>query len=361
MTMNPSPASDMKQRNGIYTGPKTLSVMLTYTCPAQCKDCGTVSSPHDRTNLNLDTILRASDEAAQLGFDCIVFTGGEPTLRWKDLLVGIGHAHGLGLATRLATNAHWATTLARARSHLDELIEAGLGEINYSTGDEHVRFIPLDRVMNATVAALECSLEVFIMVELREARKVTKADILKHPKLNALTSEQQARLRIGESPWMPLNPGIAEKYPEGVAVNSTNIGMRTGCDSVLSTFTLQADGRIGACCGLGLRITPELNVARADGESFLARAIEEAENDFLKIWIRYKGPEKIIAWAAEKDPDIKWEDMYAHRCQACLRMYKDPRITSVIREHYTEIMGDVMQCILLDEIVFPQKVRAYPS
>ena len=74
----------------------------------------------------------------------------------------------------------------------------------------------------------------------------------------------------------------------------------------------------------------------------------------MKLWIHYKGPEKILAWAAEKNPTIVWENMYAHRCQACHRIYKDPEVSNVVREHYAELLADVLQSAWLDEYVFPQ-------
>ena len=341
---------------GIYRGPKTLSIMPTYTCTAECRDCGTLSSPRDRTRLPLEAILAAIDQAKDAGFGNVVFTGGEATLRWKDLLVSIAHAREQGFPTRIVTNAYWATTLQRAGERLDELIAAGLDEINYSTGDEHVRFVPLERVVHATVAALERQLKVHVMVELREERRVSEEDLLKHPDILALDPEVRKSLHVSESPWMPLDPRDVEAYPEGVAANAENVGMRTGCDSILQTYVMQADGKIGSCCGLGMRIIPELHVGTLEGDGFLRQAVVEAENDFLKVWMRYKGPEKILEWAAEKDPDIEWENMYAHRCQACLRIYKDPKVVAVIREHYTEMYADVLQCAYLDDEYIPESM-----
>ncbi len=341
---------------GIYRGPKTLSVMPTYTCPAECRDCGTVSSPRDRTNLPLKTILSAIDQARELGFFNVVFTGGEPTLRWKDLLTAIAHAKSLDLPTRIVTNAHWATSLVNAYKRIDALMDAGISEINYSTGDEHARFIPVERVVTAAVAAAKRGLVCYIMVELRAERGLIDETILEHPMITALPPAERRLITTAESPWMPLDPQEVGEYPEGITANRDNISMCRGCDSVLQTYVMEADGRIGACCGLGMRIVPELNVARAQGEGFLGHAVEEAENDFLKVWIRYKGPEKILAWAAEKDPEIEWEDIYAHRCQACLRLYKDPRVGKVIREHYTEVVADVLQCAWLDEEYIPDRL-----
>src|SRR6185295_7777711 len=92
----------------LYKGGRTLSVMPTYACPAQCKNCGTVSSPRDRNNIGLDTMLSAINQASELGFFNVVFTGGEATMRWDDLIEAIRQANRLKLPTRLVTNAYWA-------------------------------------------------------------------------------------------------------------------------------------------------------------------------------------------------------------------------------------------------------------
>jgi hypothetical protein len=34
--------------------------------------------------------------------------------------------------------------------------------------------------------------------------------------------------------------------------------------------------------------------------------------------------------------------MYAHRCQACLRLYKDPKVRDVIAQHHQEKIADVL-------------------
>ena len=157
---------------------------------------------------------------------------------------------------------------------------------------------------------------------------------------------------------MPLDPDQTERYPAHVAVSAANLPIRTGCESVLQTYTVQSDGRIGSCCGLGLRVIPELNVGHAQqGRAFLGEAIEAAENDFLKLWLRYKGPEKILAWAAERDPSIQWEGRFGHHCQACQMLYRDPRVARIIREHYKEIVSEVLQSAWLDERYAPSRLR----
>jgi hypothetical protein len=285
--------------------------------------------------------LGAIREAKELGFESVIFSGGEATLRWPDLQVGIAKATQLGMPTRLVTNAHWATSLTRAREHLRELIAVGLTEINYSTGDEHVRFIPLENVVHAIVAAVEMDLSVGVIIELRKERSINKASVLDHPAIASLAPDRQKLLALVERPWMPLHLSGIEEYPEGLTLDRSNVAYRPGCDEVLRLYTVQANGRIGCCCGIGLRLIPALTVGFADGNDCLRRAVAEAEKDVLKHWIHYKGPEKILAWAATKDPSIQWENMYVHQCQACLRIYKDPKVVEVIRQNYAEIALEV--------------------
>ena len=274
---------------------------------------------------------------------------------------GIRHAHDLGFPVRLVTNAHWATDLDTTREKLAELIDHGLSEINYSTGDEHMRFIPLERVVYGIVAACERAFRVHVMVEMKKESGITRSTVMEQPLIAQMTEEQHRWLSVVASPWMPLSHTASYQYPEGNAVTRENLGVRSGCDSVLQTYTVQADGRIGACCGLGLRAISELNVTRAEQPERLRQAIIESEADFLKLWIHYWGPEKIVAWAAEHNPAIKWEGLYSHHCQFCQRLYHDDAIRAVILDHWQEVVGEVFQAAWLDEVKVPETMLAQVS
>ncbi|MBV9440729.1 MAG: radical SAM protein [Candidatus Eremiobacteraeota bacterium] len=334
--------------------------MPTYKCTAECEHCGTLSSRREKTWLGLDNMLSAIEQAAQGDYKVVVFTGGEPTLAGKDLLTAIARADALGLSTRIVSNAHWAATDALATRMVKNLVDAGLREINFSTGDQHARFVPLDNIVRATRAAAASSLSaIVIMVETVRERTITAAAIEERPDFQAIRREHPRKhIEILESPWMPLEPMNVSSYRSGSTVNGSNVALRTGCTSILSTTAIQADGRIGACCGLGMRTIPELQVGTVR-DTKLADADRNAADDFLKHWIRVEGPERILAWAAEHDPSIAWEDMYAHRCQACMRLYKDPAVRKVIAEHHREKLADVVvgEWLLYD---YPRKIDPTP-
>lgn len=322
--------------------PRTLSVMPTYQCTAACTSCGTLSSPNVTTKLSTTQVLKSIDQARGAGVGVVVFTGGEATLEMETLLSGLSAASAAGLRTRLVTNAHWSTTDLQAVHILDEFMAAGLNEINFSTGDQHARFVPVHDVLRAVRHSLAVGLTPAVMIETTARAKVTRA-LLENDAYHSETMHIYPGrvVKFNESPWMPLKPHRRETYAEGTAIDSGNIDRASGCDSVLSTLTVQADGSLGACCGLGMRLIPELQVGHVD-EVPIDAAFATAEQDLLKRWIRLEGPERILQWAAQKDQSIEWEGMYAHRCQACLRMYKDPAVRQIIEQNYAEKVPDIL-------------------
>lgn len=316
--------------------------MPTFQCTAACKFCGTLSNPHVKTRLSPSQIAKIIDDAASQKYELVCFTGGEPTLVGQGLEAAIHRASNHGMATRVVTNAHWATNRETAHNFLIPLVDSGLDEINFSTGDQHARFVPIESVLLAAQAALAFKLPVSIMVELIGDRTVTEETLKTHTIYREIGDEfPNVSLNIHESPWMPLSPKTVNVYPEDVAINEENVSGCKGCDSILTTTTIQANGQIGACCGLGMRVIPELQLGHIDDVS-LKEAEQVARNDFLKRWIRIEGPEKILAWATTHDDSIEWSGQYAHRCQACMRIYKGRKVRRVVKEHHREKMADVL-------------------
>lgn len=338
---------------------KILSILITRRCTAACRHCGSFSSPRATDTLSESVVRDSIDQAARLGFKLIAFTGGESTLEWDTLSMGVLRANGHGIRTRLVTNGHWATSRAEAARVIHDFKSWGLDELNVSTGDEHIRFVPLETVINSIAEAVTAGYPIQVMVEYRAKRMVTKQMILNHPTIRKLPINLAEQIEITESPWMPLSPMRIGSYDSGDTVVSNNVALRNGCKSVLQTYTVEPDGRVAACCGLGVKLIPELAVSEVSTSSFLEKAVEAAENDFLKLWLRYVGPEKILAWAARKSSNIQWEGMYAHNCQACHRVYRDEQVRKIVQDNYKEVVEDVALNIIFDEGIYPAAVQAH--
>jgi hypothetical protein len=274
----------------------------------------------------------------------VCFSGGEAFLLGDDLAELIAACSASGFITRVVTNGYWAKSRAAATSRLQPLVEAGLNEINFSTGDDHVRFVPLESVVLGLAVSVECGLTTALMIETRLGQQVTKGMIVQRAEPFPLL---QSGLRDGtipvlESPWIKFSddPEVIEhEVPQ--LLNASNVGSRPPCNSVLTTIVVSPSEELGLCCGLPREEIPDLRAGSLQ-EKTMRDLVDGCKHDFLKIWLFTEGPEKILAWAASKDPSIEWENMYAHNCDACRRLYRDPTVQRVIEEHYQEKVDEVL-------------------
>jgi MoaA/NifB/PqqE/SkfB family radical SAM enzyme len=315
--------------------------MPTFRCPAQCRHCGTNSHPRELTWLSPDLILDVIDQAARAGYAEVVFSGGEPTLAGNSLLVAMQHARERDLRVRLVTNAYWAKTREDAARILDDFLACGLGYVTLSTGDEHARFVPLASVINAARGCAERSLPATIVTESCNGRTITTRTIEADASFQEIRSAfPNAPLNITDWTWSPLSPFRYGRYADGETANGDNLDRRGGCDEIFATTTLQADGTLSPCCGLGIRFTPDLKLGNIRDVT-LKDADARARQSFLNRWISTEGPERILAWAAAQDTTIAWEGRYAHRCQACIRVFADPKVRALVETRRHEKMTTV--------------------
>ncbi len=168
--------------NSMVISPRTTTILASYNCTAACKHCCFDCRPRINTRMTLDKILRFIKEASRFKtMKLIVFSGGECFLLGKELDTAIKFATDLGLSTRCVTNGYWATTEERAAQRLQKVIDAGLKEINFSTGDFHQEFVPQSNIVNGALASVRLGLSTVIMIELQKERKVTAPKIRSDP------------------------------------------------------------------------------------------------------------------------------------------------------------------------------------
>jgi hypothetical protein len=99
--------------------------------------------------------------------------------------------------------------------------------------------------------------------------------------------------------------------------------------------------QLGMCCGLPREDISDLNVGDLRRHSMVS-LFDQHVHDVMKIWLAVEGPERMLAWAASKDPTIEWEDRYAHTCDACRALYSDSRVIAAIRDHGPEKIDAVL-------------------
>jgi hypothetical protein len=327
----------------LFVHPSIVTILGTYRCTAMCSNCCFDSNPWIRQQIDLDKIVSFIDEASQNGSTkLVVFSGGECFLLGDDLVAAVAFATSKGLATRCVTNGYWAKSMDAGRRRLAQLKEAGLTELNVSTGDFHQEFVNQETVVNALCLGVELKMKhTLLVVELRRDSKVKQATILRNERVSELDRNSPGNgFRITQSPWMPMKAEEVIDQPDGMLINRSNIQMQARCESIFKTAVLTPSGDVGLCCGLSREKIPELNAPWSEGR--LSEIWEKAIGDFVKIWIFVEGPARILAWAATKDSTIQWENRYAHKCHACLALFEDARVREVIRKHYKERMDSIL-------------------
>jgi hypothetical protein len=327
----------------LLLSPSVATILHSYNCTAACEHCCFDSHPGIKKRLSLKQILKFIEEAATFKtMKLIVFSGGECFLLGKDLDVAIAFATKLNLMTRCVSNGYWAKDYKIGYERLSRLKEAGLKELNISTGDFHQKHVPQNHVINGTIAAANLGISIVVVIEMQKERKVTAANFTNDVRIqNLLRTDAGKLLKIVESPWMPMSAEEVIQQPKGNLVDRYNVHKRKGCKSILTTLVATPSEKMGICCGLSRELIPELNVALPENYS-LQNTYYKNATDFVKIWLFVDGPERILAWAALKDPSIKWEGKFAHICHACLGLFKDEKVKKVIREHYQEKIDEVL-------------------
>ena len=276
----------------------------------------------------------------------VVFTGGECFLLKEDLTRAVQCAAALGLNTRCVTNGYWAKSLDYGRKRLAELVDAGLSELNLSTGDYHQKYVSLETIENAVALAMESALMTRIVVEETAYRSCTAKTVANLPGIKPFLSIEPASnglkiLDVIESPWMPMDYCESIEQSKTRMLNREKLSRCKGCSSIFSTVVRSPDANgFGICCGLSRKEIDEMNkpFVAQDLDGILANAGE----DFLKIWLHVDGPERILAWAASKNNLIQWENRYSHQCHACLALFHDPCVRETLQAHYSERIEDVL-------------------
>lgn len=80
-----------------------LQIHPTRTCNLTCLHCYSDSGPGIRGGLPIRVVRDALDDACELGYRTVAFSGGEP-LMYRELREALAHAKALGMRTAITTN-----------------------------------------------------------------------------------------------------------------------------------------------------------------------------------------------------------------------------------------------------------------
>lgn len=235
--------------------PRTITMITTYGCTAECRQCCFESSPRIKGRLSLEEMKRSISDAKHSFTSLLVavFSGGEATMLKADLSAAVAHATQEGLSTRIVSNGSWGRTLSSARRKIAELADAGLKELNLSTGKDHQEWVPAKSIMHCAVAAAEHGLFCLITVEADVEGSPHFRAVVEQPEVRALV--QARKLFIQSNSWMPFHE--TDDARGGTVTRQT---LRRGCSQIFDNIVVTPYGEVSACCGLTLEHIPEMKL-----------------------------------------------------------------------------------------------------
>jgi len=146
--------------------PQTVFLVPSYRCQCNCDPCyADVKGRNNVNEMTTEELKAEIDQVKALGAIHINFTGGEPLLR-EDIVDLVGHAHDIGLITRISTNGDLLS-----RERVAELSRAGLNQCGIAIDDadrdmhDRKRGLPgiFDRAVQGFRFLHECGIESRLM------------------------------------------------------------------------------------------------------------------------------------------------------------------------------------------------------
>ena len=326
--------------------PSILTLITTYKCTSACRDCCFCCSPHRTEQLKLEELINYVDTITDLykTIKVVVITGGECFLLGNDLNHLIKHIFSKGLTSRVVTNGYWARDASVAKNRLADLKEAGLTELNLSTGDDHLEYVPIESIKNAIFAGMSLDITTVLNVESGINRSFDTKQFLEDKEICCylFPTKKVNPLSVVQGIWMPFTE---ESMKDVLKNNETPLFIHhkaDKCANLFKSITISPTHRLFACCGLPCTYIKYLDLGNAK-EQNIKFLYERQFEDFLKIWLFTEGPYKILDFISTKcEFEVKELNVNNHMCYYCVSIFCNPQYLNIIRKHYKEKYSSVM-------------------
>lgn len=321
--------------------PSSLTITPTHRCTASCQECCFGCTPNVKYMMDYDKIVQYIDEA-MLSFPSIkvvVITGGECFLLGERLNDVIRHAASYGVVTRVVSNGFWANTYETAYARLKKIIDAGLIELNLSTGDNHQKYVNFNNIVNAVKAASDLGLKTICVSVESKPGAVFTADIIRnHVIMKPLVDK--GILYIIEASWMNFKKNKNASSEKIVYMDS-----KRPCPYIFTGLVVNPYSQLLSCCGLTVEYNKFLRIGSLEKES-MKELYEKQFKDLYKFWLFVDGPEFIYEKVMEARHLEK--KTFPHECAYCIEIIKD--------EENIDLLKNILEKEL-PSIIFRYKMR----
>jgi len=328
--------------------PKTLSLLTTYKCTSSCKNCCFGCNPKIDARLDVNEMKHYIDitlKSYKDSLKVLVLTGGECFLLGNELDEIISYAKENDLMVRVVTNGYWAKSYDETYERLKTLINLGLSEINFSTGDDHLEWTPYENIVNGCVASVELGIMCVVNVERHDKSEFTAKRFFEDTRLKEIMNDESKRnlLKIESGIWISFNNEDSLTY-NNIPIYDSNV---QGCTALFNTIAINPYSEIIACCGLTSEYIKCMRLGNLRKDNISIKEVWENQfYDFIKIWLFTEGPLKILNFIQEKKGS---NHNYSNRhiCDICSEIFKSQQNINILQNCYKEVLPTIILKYLL--------------
>jgi hypothetical protein len=282
----------------------------------------------------VDGALLAFDDSIKV----LVLTGGEAFLLGKDLDEIVKYAAEKDLVVRIVSNGFWAKNYDVAYQRLKELVDLGLKEINFSTGDDHLKWVPYDNIINGCMAAIELGITCAVNVERHDKSDFQADTFYKDKRLRPYiekSKKNNTTFMVESSVWIKFCENSEISY-DSMPIDEQN----NGCKNLFNTISINPYSQMLACCGLTSEHILPLRLGEVKDNNIL-ELYNSQFNDFMKIWLYVDGPTNILKFIYKKR-NIEYGTIVGHTCEICAEIFRDTENVLILKNNYKEVVFNVL-------------------
>jgi hypothetical protein len=290
----------------------TVSLFLTRRCTSRCRHCGawyTKSADRDFTREDLARFI--PDIAETPGIEAVGLSGGEVFVVKNLFDFAVDGLKNLGLPFTFVTNASWARSEPIARDRLSRYT-ATLG-MGLSADSFHQEFIPIDRVVNAALAAESLGIPYVVRATMRatEARRDVEHNLMEAGLPDAGKIAYAPVMYIGQARKRIDPADFPNENPPGVP-----------CLSLRTPFIFP-NGDVYACCGEAANIEGAHPLFLGNlNEAKLASLVAKYETDPTLKAIYTEGPRALWEKTGRYPETVRDELLLRSPCGTCRLLFE---------------------------------------
>lgn len=309
---------------------RTLFLQLTLKCPLECDHCCVGAGPSQESSLTADAVEAGIRSFVGLpSAELVCLTGGEPFSVRSVLRRALAVCEEVGLKSYVITSANWAQSEASAERVLGALARISL--LSISADRFHEKFVPLDYLQYAAIAARAKGIPVSVLLSLEEGDEEYET------KVRDVFREVDG-LEFNVTTVQPVGRAI-ERGVGVYPIQSAPVPMEP-CP-MLGTPAITASGAICACCQAqetnhiqsGLPNALRLGTL---GQTSLEVVRAQVQQDPLLRALRFFGPGWVFHRAQERGMDLGGRQTFKSICDVCSNLVRNTERASQLRNMLIE-------------------------